>query len=63
MDSKQELYEIITTAKSARKRLQDLIIRCEEKDEDISGLDEAADALSDAVEILEEVLGDSDSDK
>lgn len=63
MDSKQELREILTAAKSARKRLQDLIIRCEEQDEDVSELDEAADALSDAAEILEEVLGDSDGGK
>ena len=56
MDRKQEIFEIITITKTVRKRLEDLISSCEEQDEDVTGLDEAADALSDAAEILEEIL-------
>lgn len=62
-DKNQELREILSMTSSARKKLENLILRCEEADEDVSELDEAVDALSDAAEIMEEALGDLADDE
>ena len=43
---------------SARERLEDLISQYNGQDGDVTELDEAADALSDAVEILEDALSE-----
>jgi len=63
LNTKKELQEIILLTKTARQKLEALIVRCEEQTGDVSELDEAADALSDAVEILEELWEDSKSDE
>ena len=54
MNEKREIREIIAMIASARERLEDLISRYDGQDGDVTELDEAADALSDAVEILED---------
>lgn len=54
LNTKKDLQEIILLTKTARQKLEDLIFQCEEQTGDVSELDAAADALSDAVEILEE---------
>ena len=55
MDGKKELREIIEIIESARERLESLINRYDEQGGGVTELDEAVDALSDAVEILEDV--------
>ncbi len=54
MNEKREIREIIAMIASARERLEDLISQYNGQDGDVTELDEAADALSDAVEILED---------
>ena len=57
-DNTRELQEILSMTSSVRKRLEKLILQYEEADLDVSDLDEAVDALSDAAEIMEDVLGE-----
>ena len=54
LNTKKDIQEIILLTKTARQKLEALIVQCEEQTGDVSELDAAADALSDAVEILEE---------
>ena len=54
MDKKTELQEIIAMLKSVKTRLDNLITKYEEQDEDNLILYEAAAALSDTVELVEE---------
>ncbi len=58
MNEKREIREIIAMIASARERLEDLISQYNGQDGDVTELDEAADALSDAVEILEDALSE-----
>ena len=55
MTEKIELQEIIAMIGSVREKLENMIIQYDEQNKDVSELDEAIDALSDAIEILEEV--------
>ena len=59
-DEKKELREIIAMIGAARDRLGDLIVRYDARDEDTTELDEAADALFDAADILQDVLDEYD---
>ena len=54
MDKKTELQEIIAMLKTVKTRLDNLITLYEEQDEDNLILYEAAAALSDTVELVEE---------
>ncbi|MBQ7372853.1 MAG: hypothetical protein IJ820_07375 [Lachnospiraceae bacterium] len=60
VDYKKELQEIIDQVDAAKNRLAELAMEIDAEDRDTGDMDEALDALDDAIDILEDVVMDEE---